>query len=52
MMTLFSADFSRYSARVRMRICAKGIADTVFELPEHWGMPDPQWISPDGLESG
>src|ERR1700722_19857252 len=39
MMTLYSADLSPYSARVRMQIYAKGITDIVFELPEHWGMP-------------
>lgn len=40
MMKLYSADLSPYSARVRMQIYAKGIADIVFEQPgEHWGMP-------------
>ena len=39
MMKLYTADLSPYSARVRMQIYAKGIADIVFELPEHWGMP-------------
>jgi glutathione S-transferase len=39
MMKLYSADLSPYSARVRMQIYAKGIADIVIELPEHWGMP-------------
>src|ERR1700682_4123483 len=39
MMKLYSADFSPYSARVRMEIDAKAIKDIVFELPEHWGMP-------------
>jgi glutathione S-transferase len=39
MMKLYSADLSPYSARVRMQIYAKGITDIVFELPEHWGMP-------------
>jgi len=38
-MKLYSADLSPYSARVRMQIYAKGITDIVFELPEHWGMP-------------
>jgi glutathione S-transferase len=40
MMKLYSADLSPYSARIRMQIYAKGIADIVFELPEHWGMPN------------
>src|SRR5215470_19366095 len=39
MMKLYSADLSPYSARVRMQIYAKAIADIVVELPEHWGMP-------------
>jgi glutathione S-transferase len=39
MMKLYSADLSPYAARVRMQIYAKGITDIVFELPEHWGMP-------------
>jgi len=39
MMKLYTADLSPYSARVRMQIYAKGIADILFELPEHWGMP-------------
>lgn len=39
MKKLYSADLSPYSARVRMQIYAKGIADIVIELPEHWGMP-------------
>src|ERR1043166_4000964 len=39
MMTLYTADLSAYSARVRMQIYAKGIKDIVFELPEHWAMP-------------
>jgi len=39
MMKLYSADLSPYSARVRMQIYANGITDIVFELPEHWGMP-------------
>src|SRR5512141_3329352 len=39
MMKLYTADLSPYSARVRMQIYAKGIANIVFELPEHWGMP-------------
>lgn len=39
MMKLYSADLSPYSARVRMQIYAKGITDIVFELPEHWGLP-------------
>ncbi len=38
-MKLYSGDLSPYSARVRMQIYAKGIADIVFERPEHWGMP-------------
>src|ERR1700746_2270514 len=38
-MKLYSADLSPYSARVRMQIYAKSIANIVFELPEHWGMP-------------
>ena len=38
-MKLYSVDLSPYSARVRMQIYAKGIADIVFELPEHWGTP-------------
>ncbi|HEY1709866.1 MAG TPA: glutathione S-transferase family protein [Rhizomicrobium sp.] len=38
-MKLYTADFSPYSARIRMQVYAKGIADIVFELPEHWGMP-------------
>ncbi|MGB6416825.1 MAG: glutathione S-transferase N-terminal domain-containing protein [Pseudolabrys sp.] len=40
MMKLYSADLSPYSARIRMQIYAKGITDIVFELPEHWGMPN------------
>jgi glutathione S-transferase len=40
MMKLYSADLSPYSARVRMQVYAKSIADIVFELPEHWGMPE------------
>src|ERR1041385_9060360 len=39
MIKLYSADLSPYSARVRMQIYAKGVADIVIELPEHWGMP-------------
>ncbi len=39
MMKLYSADLSPYSARVRMQIYAKRLADIVIELPEHWGMP-------------
>ncbi len=39
MMKLYSADLSPYSARVRMQIYAKSIANIVVELPEHWGMP-------------
>jgi glutathione S-transferase len=40
MMKLYSADLSPYSARVRMQIYAKGIADIAFEQPgEDWGMP-------------
>src|SRR5258706_14305739 len=39
MMKLYTADLSPYAARVRMQIYAKGITDIVFELPEHWGMP-------------
>src|SRR5215472_16443952 len=39
MMKLYSADLSPYAARVRMQIYAKGIADIVIELPEHWGLP-------------
>jgi glutathione S-transferase len=39
MMKLYSADLSPYSARVRMQIYAKDIADIEVELPEHWGMP-------------
>ena len=39
MMKLYSADLSPYSARVRMQIYAKGIADIAIELPDHWGMP-------------
>ena len=39
MMKLYSADLSPYSARVRMQIYAKNIANIVVELPEHWGMP-------------
>jgi glutathione S-transferase len=39
MIKLYSADISPYSARVRMQIYAKAITDIVFELPEHWGMP-------------
>src|SRR5580765_1689045 len=39
MVKLYTADLSGYAARVRMQIYAKGIADIVFELPEHWGMP-------------
>lgn len=37
---LYTADLSPYSARVRMQIYAKGIADIVFEQPgEDWGLP-------------
>ena len=39
MIKLYSADLSPYSARVRMQIYAKRIADIAVELPEHWGMP-------------
>lgn len=39
MMKLYTADFSPYSARIRMQVYAKGISDIIFELPEHWGMP-------------
>jgi glutathione S-transferase len=39
MMKLYSADLSPYSARVRMQIYAKGIADITFEQPADWGMP-------------
>ena len=39
MMTLYSADLSPYSARVRMQIYAKGITDIAFEQPADWGMP-------------
>src|ERR1700722_14667810 len=39
LMSFYFADTSPYSARVRMQINAKGITDIVFELPEHWGMP-------------
>jgi glutathione S-transferase len=39
MIKLYSADLSPYSARVRMQIYAKGVADIAVELPEHWGMP-------------
>src|SRR5215831_18926963 len=39
MIKLYSADLSPYSARVRMQIYAKSIANIVVELPEHWGMP-------------
>jgi len=39
MIKLYSADFSPYSARVRMQIYAKSMKDIVVELPEHWGMP-------------
>jgi glutathione S-transferase len=38
-MKLYSVDLSPYSARVRMQIYAKGIADIVVEQPEHWGWP-------------
>jgi glutathione S-transferase len=38
-MKLYSADLSPYSARIRMQIYAKSIADIEIELPEHWGMP-------------
>jgi glutathione S-transferase len=38
-MKLYSSDLSPYSARVRMQIYAKGIADIPIELPEHLGMP-------------
>src|ERR1700728_2825795 len=48
MMTLYSADLSPYSARVRMQIFAKGITDIVFELPENWGMPKFREIFPIG----
>ncbi len=39
MMKLYSADLSPYSARVRMQIYAKGIADIAFEQPADWGLP-------------
>ena len=39
MIKLYSADLSPYSARVRMQIYAKGIADIAFEQPADWGMP-------------
>src|SRR5205809_8025758 len=39
MMKLYSADLSPYSARVRMQIYAKGIADITFEQPADWGLP-------------
>ena len=39
MMKLYSADLSPYSARVRMQIYAKSIANVVIELPDHWGLP-------------
>ena len=39
MMKLYSADLSPYSARVRMQIYAKGVADIAFERPADWGMP-------------
>jgi glutathione S-transferase len=39
MLKLYSADLSPYSARIRMQIYAKGIADIVFEQPADWGMP-------------
>jgi glutathione S-transferase len=40
MIKLYTVDLSPYSARVRMQIYAKGIADIVFEGPgEHWGLP-------------
>lgn len=39
MMTLYTADISPYSARIRMQIYAKGIKDIAFEAPEHWGLP-------------
>ncbi len=39
MITLYSADLSPYSARVRMQIYAKSLADIAIELPEHWGLP-------------
>ena len=40
MMKIYNADLSADSARVRMQIYAKGIKDIIFELPEHWGMPE------------
>ena len=39
MMKLYSGDLSPYSARVRMQIYAKGIADIVLERPASFGMP-------------
>jgi glutathione S-transferase len=38
-MKLYSGDLSPYSARVRMQIYAKGIADIVLERPADFGMP-------------
>ncbi|HEY1709867.1 MAG TPA: glutathione S-transferase family protein [Rhizomicrobium sp.] len=38
-MKLYCADLSPYSARVRMQIYAKGLADIAFEQPADWGMP-------------
>jgi len=39
MMKLYTADFSPYSARIRMQVYAKAATDIAFELPEHWGLP-------------
>ncbi len=39
MMKLYCADLSPYSARVRMQLYAKGMADVAFEQPADWGMP-------------
>jgi glutathione S-transferase len=38
-MKLYSGDLSPYSARVRMQIYAKGIADITLERPAHFGTP-------------
>jgi hypothetical protein len=46
MKKLYNADFSPYSARVRMQIYAKAIREIVFELPERLDAGIPTCATP------
>ena len=48
MLKLYSGDLSPYSAKVRMRIYAKGIGDIVLERPVGFGTQDWWKTSPIG----